>query len=57
MFADFECPACGAVKIDVWLPTRVTRLICECGKDMQKRIAAPDFKITGFNAKNNYGLK
>lgn len=54
MFVDFECPECGRVWIDVWVPTRVPFIICECGKRMQKRVASPGFVVKGYNAKNGY---
>ena len=57
MFVDLECPECKAVVIDKWVWKRDTPVRCTCGIVMTIRPAAPGFKVTGFNAKNNYGLK
>ena len=55
MFADFECPECHRVYIDVWIPRRTDSVRCECGAgEMTKRIAAPNFKVNGYNAENGY---
>lgn len=54
MFADFECPECGKVFIDVWIAHYNDVCKCSCGEDMEKRIASPAFKVEGWNAANGY---
>ena len=55
MFFDFECPKCQAVYIDVWIARRDDTIRCDkCLSLMEKRIAAPNFKVNGYNAKNGY---
>ena len=58
---DFKCPACSALRKDVWLSTyragqdHVDISPCDqCGTPLEKVPAAPSFTVKGFNAKNGY---
>lgn len=54
---DFECPSCHAVRADVMVcraDSPVVPLCGLCNCPMRRMIAAPAFKIEGFNAKNGY---
>lgn len=60
---DFSC-SCGGKRVDVvvsnWTSAtgRQMPIHCPlCQKPMVKQPAAPNFKVTGFNAKNRYGVK
>ena len=57
MFIDLECPECHAVVVDEWVWKRDTPVRCTCGVVMTPRVAAPSFKVTGFNAKNGYSKR
>lgn len=60
---DFKCPSCSTVRSDVWVSNwtaatgRQMPINCECGKEMEKQPAAPNFTVSGYNAKNSYGVK
>lgn len=60
---DFKCPKCWNQRLDVvvsnWTSAtgRQIPINCTCGTEMVKQPAAPNFKVTGFNAKNHYGAK
>lgn len=60
---DFKCPDCGLVRYDVWISgyrdsqgLRTADIApCEfCGGILEKQPAAPNFSVSGFNAKNGY---
>lgn len=41
----------------VSVPTKVHAILCnECGKVCRRIMSAPNFRVTGFNAKNGYNL-
>lgn len=58
---DFRCQKCGALRQDVWVTNwtsatgRAMPINCECGAEMEKIPAAPNFSVKGFNAANRYG--
>lgn len=60
---DFKCSSCGTVRSDVWVSNwtaatgRQMPINCECGAEMEKQPAAPNFVINGFSTKNHYGAK
>lgn len=59
---DYKCIKCDKLRLDVvvnnWKDaTGYHREICECGGEMKKQPAAPNFSIGGYNAKNHYGAK
>lgn len=64
---DFKCPQCGTIREDVWVSNfrdatdsaRGTDYApCErCGGVLEKMPAAPSFRVTGYSAKNSYGVK
>lgn len=61
---DFKCPKCGTIRADVtvsnWHSATGDEMPYDCpkcGKRMVKQPSAPNFKVTGFNAKNHYGAK
>lgn len=60
---DFKCEDCGHVREDVWMSTyRESQGVdtldiapCEkCGGLLRKMPSAPNFTVTGYNAKNGY---
>lgn len=58
---DYLCE-CGRVHLDVtltnWADVSGHHETCShCGQEMKKMPAAPNFNVTGFNAKNHYGAK
>jgi putative FmdB family regulatory protein len=54
---DFKCPACGTLMSNVYRGTSDTQRpqVCiNCDALMEKLPSAPNFTVTGFNAKNGY---
>lgn len=60
---DYRCEGCGREKTDVWESNwssstgRKMPINCDCGLEMEKVPAAPNFNVKGFNARNSYGIK
>lgn len=65
---DFDCQGCGMTRMDVWVSnfrdateTFDASQLVPCGncggKKWTKLPCAPNFNVTGFNAKNHYGAK
>lgn len=56
---DYRCDTCNAV-VELFVRTPAPQTHehpCHCGGLLQRQPAAPGFKVNGFNAANNYGLK
>ncbi len=60
---DFKCPQCETLRPDVWVTNwtsatgRQMPINCQCGAEMEKQPAAPNFTVKGYSARNNYGVK
>ena len=59
---DYRCIVCNRFRPDVqvsnWNDATATHQeTCECGGEMRKQPAAPNFTVKGFNAANSYGTK
>lgn len=61
---DFKCTICDGERTDVtvsnWTSATGAQMPIHCpncGAQMEKKAAAPNFNVKGFNAKNHYGVK
>jgi hypothetical protein len=59
---DFTCPKCGATKELTFRTVEdadAVQMLCDrvaCRTVVVRQVAAPSFKVNGFNAKNHYGV-
>jgi len=58
---DYQCIVCEKkrenVMVSNYRDAQGHLELCECGGEMRKLPAAPNFQVKGFNAANHYGAK
>ncbi len=54
---NFYCKECK-IEQDYMMKNWEEKALCpKCGKEMKKNMSLTNFKVNGYNYKNNYGLK
>lgn len=62
---DYRCDNCGTVRevtVSNWKDATdplagFMKSTCDCGGILEKMPAAPNFSISGYSARNSYGVK